>query len=473
MKSKIRAKLITVFFIPVLITVTLIVLSFVLLYVIYPTGWHQQGDETNTYKLFNSIEDNYNNIDDYDEFYETIKPLLNKCSGRLQVVNSNGIILFDSLNRNNVSRDIGTESFYNTLEKMEAVYDNSFMSFHPVFVKGKYVAGAFLNKNGDQIERIIKQKVIMAMFYFIGLIILVILILAFIKKFSLSILKTVDELNEATDNIIQGNLDFKINCVSDDELGQFCEAFNTMREQLKGALEKQAFYEQSRKELLAAISHDLRTPMTSIKGYVEGLQLNIIKDEAKFNRYLSVIKEKTNRLDRLIEDLFQISQFDIDRFHIQLEEVDSDQLFREILQEIEMDNNDSFSKVIIHEEFPSVDLKIDKHRIKQVIDNLLANAKNYSLGNAEILLQIVASGDYLEVSVKDNGIGISPQDLHYIFDRFYQGEKSRSTNYGGVGLGLAICKYIVEEHGGNIWAESIVGQGSTFYFTLPISRANN
>ena len=165
MKSKIRAKLITVFFIPVLITVTLIVLSFVLLYVIYPTGWHQQGDETNTYKLFNSIEDNYNNIDDYDEFYETIKPLLNKCSGRLQVVNSNGIILFDSLNRNNVSRDIGTESFYNTLEKMEAVYDNSFMSFHPVFVKGKYVAGAFLNKNGDQIERIIKQKVIMAMFY--------------------------------------------------------------------------------------------------------------------------------------------------------------------------------------------------------------------------------------------------------------------------------------------------------------------
>lgn len=283
------------------------------------------------------------------------------------------------------------------------------------------------------------------------------------------ILTPLDELHTATKKIMAGDLDYEIRYKKDNEMGRYCQAFDQLRVQLKESLEKQAALEHSRKELIASISHDLRTPLSSIKGYVEGLQDGIIHDKEKFNRYVTVIKNKTESLDNLIESLFQYSQLDIndqkEAFCIR----DSKELLKSIINPIEIEFADQPLQLEVIKPFPSVRLYANENSVAQVFDNLISNAKRYVNQNGTITIETKVDGDYLKISVTDNGTGISQEDLPHVFDQFYRAEKSRSRSFGGAGLGLAICKKVIENHGGKIWAESTPGVGATFYFTLPIS----
>jgi signal transduction histidine kinase len=287
---------------------------------------------------------------------------------------------------------------------------------------------------------------------------------------SVSILKPLHELSSATKHIMNGHFDFTLSCKTNDEMGDLCAAFDVMREQLKLSLEKQAALERSRKQLIASISHDLRTPMSSIKGYVEGLQDGIIQDEEKFHRYISVIKNKTESLDRLIESLFHYSQLDIIDFQEANIVCDSREWLESIVHPIEMEFSDQPAQLIVVRPFPSVRLSVHENSMAQVFDNLISNARRYAGPEGTITIEAAIEGEYLNVSVTDNGTGISEDDLPYVFDQFYRAEKSRSRNYGGAGLGLAICKKIVENHGGKIWAESKLNVMTKFSFTLPIVK---
>ncbi len=143
-------------------------------------------------------------------------------------------------------------------------------------------------------------------------------------------------------------------------------------------------------------------------------------------------------------------------------------MLEDIVSSIEMDYKDTSLKITVQRPIPEVNIKADSSRISQVMDNLIENAKRYIQNNGHIVIGATSSNSYLEVFIKDNGPGISPEDLPHIFERFYRGEKSRSNADGGIGLGLTICKYIINEHGGKIWADSTQGKGTTVYFTLPI-----
>lgn len=288
------------------------------------------------------------------------------------------------------------------------------------------------------------------------------------RLISRSFLVPLKELDAATKNIMQGNLDFKLSYKKKNEMGDFCAAFDLMREKLKDSLEKQAALEYSRKELIASISHDLRTPMSSIKGYVEGLQDGIIHDSEKFNRYITVIKNKTESLDNLIESLFQYSQLDINDQKEAFCVRDSKELIETVINPLEIEFADQSVQLEVIKPFPTVRLYANENGIVQVFDNLISNAKRYVGENGTITIRASVDGDYLKISVKDNGTGISREDLPHVFDHFYRSEKSRSRNFGGAGLGLAICKKIIENHGGRIWVESTLHVGTTFYFTLPI-----
>ncbi len=156
------------------------------------------------------------------------------------------------------------------------------------------------------------------------------LIVLFTWLISKSILVPLKNLNEATESISAGNLDFQLSYKKDNELGRLCAAFDTMRVKLKESLEKQAAYEKSRKELVADISHDLRTPISSIKGYVEGLQDGMAKDPQMFQRYLTVIQDKTHKLDRLIDDLFQYSQMELGKLSMDFSKQDSEEIRKDI-----------------------------------------------------------------------------------------------------------------------------------------------
>lgn len=283
-----------------------------------------------------------------------------------------------------------------------------------------------------------------------------------------SILTPLDELHIATKKIMAGDLDYEIRYKKDNEMGLYCQAFDQLRIQLKESLEKQAALEKSRKELIASISHDLRTPISSIRGYVEGLEDGIVHDRERFNRYIAVIKNKAESLDNQIENLFLYSQLELSGGAHDLCKRNSEELLEAILKPYELEFVDCNIRLEIARPFPKVEIFANESSLAQVFDNLIANARRYAGENGIITVQSKIKDRLLTVMVSDNGSGISPEDLPHVFEHFYRAEKSRSRNYGGAGLGLAICKRVVEDHGGEIWAESIPNSITTFSFTLPI-----
>ncbi|GIP17446.1 hypothetical protein J40TS1_30880 [Paenibacillus montaniterrae] len=285
------------------------------------------------------------------------------------------------------------------------------------------------------------------------------------------ILLPLKELNDASEQIMNGNLDVEIRSRYNDEMGNFISAFDVMRARLKESLDQQAAYEQARNELVANISHDLRTPITSIRGYVEGLQDGIARDEQKVARYLAVIKNKTDQLDRLIEDLFQFSQLESGQLAMELRESDSREFLEAMAAPFELEfHEDSSVELTVVRPFPSRLIQVDRDRMAQVFENIIENAKKYGGRPAEMTISAQEEGNWIRIMIKDSGIGISEDDLPHLFERFYRGEKSRSRAFGGAGLGLAICKQIVEKHGGRIGVQSKQGIGTEFYLTLPIIK---
>jgi signal transduction histidine kinase len=328
------------------------------------------------------------------------------------------------------------------------------------------ISGIRINHNFNLANTIVFRNI----FILVSLFILGSLLL--VRLISRDILVPLKELNHAAEKIMKGNLDFEIHYNRNDEMGRFISVFKMMRDKLKESLAKQEAYERSRKKLIANISHDLRTPLTSIRGYVEGLQDGMVHDKEKYDRYLAVIKDKTNKLDKRIEDLFQFSQLELGEQVTDYKVIDSQELLEAILSPIEMEFNDFPTNLLIYRPFPSLPVHIDYHQMVQVFDNLIDNAKKYAGTYSEITIKAKKERETIRISISDNGIGIQREDMPNLFERFYQGEKSRSREFGGIGLGLAICKQIVEEHGGHIGAHSRLGKGTEFYFTLPVGPSN-
>lgn len=413
------------------------------------------------YEIVDIIEDNYSLISKDEKLYKIIKPLLEKYEFNLEVQDLDGYILFDSKNvsdaLNNVEQDKKlNDKMVKTKTVLNIFHDNQKIS-RAIFYK---------YKNKKSIED--KAKLYNILTYGLGMVCVTGLIGLLTWYMSGTILKPLKELSIATDSIAKGNLDYEIEYKKNDEIGKFCDGFNTMRKKLKESLENQVKYEKSRRELIASISHELRTPITSIKGYVEGLEEGIASDKQMFERYISVIKDKTEKLDHLIDDLFQYSQMELGQLDMNIVTVNSMGLLEEIFTSLEIEFIDSSISFTTQRPFPAVEIRVDKYRIRQVVDNIIQNAKKYVGNDGKIIAGANLKDNYVEVYIADNGEGILKEDLENIFEKFYRGEKSRARKYGGVGLGLSISKYIVEAHEGKLWVESKKGEGSKFYFTIPI-----
>jgi len=288
---------------------------------------------------------------------------------------------------------------------------------------------------------------------------------------SRNILRPLGELRAATQDIMDGRYDFELTYDRDDEMGDLCAAFGVMRDRLRASLERQERLEASRRMLIASISHDLRTPMASIKGYVEALQDGVIRDREKLARYISVIRHKTESLDRLIEALFRYTQLDLAEPEGPLPAHDARELLESVIGPYEAEFADQPVRLEAVRPFPAVRVRADESGIAQVFDNLIGNARRYVDDGGVIAIAAEALDGELRITVRDTGTGIAEEDLPHVFEQFYRAEKSRSRLYGGAGLGLAICRKIVERHGGRIWAESEPGAGTAIRFTLPIAEA--
>lgn len=224
--------------------------------------------------------------------------------------------------------------------------------------------------------------------------------------------------------------------------------------------------ERVRKDFVANVSHELRTPLTMIKGFVEALQDGAISDSEQSARFLSIIAHHTDGMNEIITDLLQLSQIESREFELKMEPFSVRELAEEVLFTLKGSADRKSQDLEIS--LPSGDQKMlgDKYRINQALTNLVDNAIKYTAENGKIVVSAEPKGDFVEVAVSDNGMGIPQKELPRVFERFYTVDKGRSRELGGTGLGLSIVKHIVEAHGGKVTVESEPGKGSRFSFAL-------
>lgn len=410
------------------------------------------------------IENNIQSVNQYEVFKDSLEDLLVQYKGKVQIIDSDSdFIIFNSENPNITSFE------YNKLNISGRTDTDNFTYLEEVdTTEGNYVYSLVLDMDAmyQGVQGTVMKYIVLGIV--ISIILLGFLVYYFSRTISRQILIPLEELNEATKNIAEGNLNYEIDYCGDNELGRYCQAFETMRLKLKRSLEKQSQYENNRKELIASISHDLKTPITSIQGYIEGLIDGIPKDADTYNKYLEIIKDKTIKLNHLIDDLFYFSKLELDRLNIVKKEYQSANVFEEILKPIEMEFEEIEQKLIIDKPIPNVKIKIDKNRIIQVVDNIVKNAREFIDEDGIVKISFEVLDNYFKVSISDNGVGIRKKDQPKLFNKFFRGEKSRSRKFGGTGLGLAICREIIESHNGEIGVKSNRGEGSNFYFKLPI-----
>ena len=276
------------------------------------------------------------------------------------------------------------------------------------------------------------------------------------------------KLKKATKNIKEGNLDFVLEVEGNDEFSQLCQDFEEMRKRLKESTEEKILMDKENKELISNISHDLKTPITAVKGYVEGIMDGVADTPEKMDRYVRTIYNKTNEMDHLINELTFYSKIDTNRIPYTFSKLNVEDYFSDCAEELglEMETR-GIELVYANYVEKGVQVIADGEQIRRVIHNIVSNAIKYMEKPRGIIqLRVKDVGDFIQVEIEDNGKGIAAKDLPYIFDRFYRTDVSRNSSTGGSGIGLSIVKKIMEDHGGKVWATSRLGIGTIMYFVL-------
>lgn len=284
------------------------------------------------------------------------------------------------------------------------------------------------------------------------------------------LLGPLEKLKAATEEIAKGNYgvtvdDFDANMVED-----LIDSFNNMSRELKEANELKLRYERNRKRLIAGISHDLKTPITSIIGYIDGIQSGVAKDEEKKKQYLEIISKNAHYTNDLINDLFLFSKLDIDEQEYDFKRMLANEIFADFFLEKQLELEEQGVQVTIEDRLSeSCWVLLDTKMIARVLSNLIQNGIKYNdKENKTLLFRIWNDTHWVWIQVIDNGMGIQQSDLQTIFDVFYRADSARSKDIGGSGLGLSIAKQLVEAHHGEIVAQSEPDKGTVMTIKLPI-----
>jgi signal transduction histidine kinase len=286
-----------------------------------------------------------------------------------------------------------------------------------------------------------------------------------------SMVSRLRELLAVSKKVAEGDLTARIVMSSGDEIGKLGAEFNSMVEQLQVGQEQRARLEASRRDLIAAVSHDLRTPLASMRAMVEALNDGVVSDPETVSRYLHTIQGETQHLTSLIDDLFELSQIDAGALRLHLEPTSIEDLVSDALESMKAQADKK--KVRLHGQVEGVPPRVplDATRMQRVLYNLIQNAIRHTPSDGTVTLTVRGAPEGVELTVADSGEGIPASDLPHVFDRFYRGERARTRDKGepgaGAGLGLAIARGIVEAHGGTISAASQPGAGAAFSVMLP------
>lgn len=285
----------------------------------------------------------------------------------------------------------------------------------------------------------------------------------------------INTLNKAMQNIADGNFDYRISTPQKGEIGELYKNYDDMRLRLKETTEERLRQEEKSKELISNISHDLKTPITAIKGYVEGIMDGVADTPEKVDKYVKTIYNKANDMDKLINELTTYTKLDANKIPYNFQRINLSDYFEDFREEIGLELEDrkiifNYSNLVE----PDTIIIADPEQLKKVINNIVGNSIKYlDRTDGEIDVRILDEVDAIRVEIEDNGKGISARDLPYVFERFYRTDASRNSSKGGSGIGLSIVKKIIEDHGGYIWATSKEGEGTCMHFVLRKYIVNN
>ena len=291
---------------------------------------------------------------------------------------------------------------------------------------------------------------------------------------SSSLTRALRAIVDAAQTLSRGDFTARVPVTGRDEVARLSLAFNDMAGQLEQAQAEAARLESARREFVAWVSHDLRTPLSALRAMVDAMADGVVSDPETVARYLDLCQKELDRMRDLIDDLFQLAQLDAGHLELTLEVCSLADLISDTLGGA-APKAAARGVAVSGEVDPAVDpVYIAPRQIGRVLRNLLDNALHHTAEGGKIDLQARVLDGVVSVTVQDSGEGIRPEDLPRVFERFYRGEASRTRDgfdSGGAGLGLAIAKGFVEAHGGRIWAQSELGRGTAVSFTLPAAKA--
>lgn len=391
---------------------------------------------------------------------------LSTINGEIVIIkNSNIIFASKDMNKIDIEKcleEVKTQSLKKPLEinNIPYMFDAASLKFKDQSL-GTVILLAPVEKDSDIFNKFIIAIVSAFSISFIAINILMSYL------FSKRILNPISLLKKATAEISRGDLNFEIIESGDSEIKELCADFERMRIQLKDSIRIKMKYDDNRKMLVSSISHDLKTPITSIKGYVEGISDGVANTPEKLDRYLKTIYSKAEQIDVMIDDLLLYSKLDLNQLPFNYEKTDIVEYFNYCIHESAPELQKSNIKIDLKNDLKeSIYVKLDRERMRRVIINIIDNSRKYmDKEQGQITIMLRETNSSIIIELRDNGSGIDKNDINKIFDRFYRANLARSGTNGS-GLGLAIAKQIVEGHKGKIWAVSHENVGTSIIISL-------
>lgn len=316
-------------------------------------------------------------------------------------------------------------------------------------------------------NRLISKNFLLDMMIAIGLILFftAVLLTVWIEK---GILEPINSVNEAMKKIKEGNFDYSLETTEGGEIGDLYRNYEDMRLRLKESAEEKVQNEKVNREMISNISHDLKTPITAIKGYVEGIMDGVADTPEKVDKYVKTIYNKANDMDKLINELTLYSGIDNNRIPYNFHRINVADYFGDCIEEVGLDL-ESKNIQLNYTNLADAETMViaDPEQMKKVINNIISNSVKYMDKQKGVIdIRIIDQGESIQIEIEDNGKGIEQKNLGRIFERFYRTDASRNSAQGGSGIGLSIVKKIIEDHGGYIWATSKIGEGTCMHFVL-------
>lgn len=388
----------------------------------------------------------YSSIDNPAQIETAAKKISkSECSENLIYEGENGLVIVSNINSH--------DNHY----KLIAVNDEYSLSNASIAIDRNDISSYLAGKTGS---------IIMIVF---GIFAASILILTFVT--SKSITAPIKKLRDAAGEIAEGNFDVSIEYDSKNEIGDAVRSFNDMQQRLYQSIENQQRMERSRKEMIAGVAHDLRTPLTSVKGYLEGIFDGIANTPEKQQKYLHTIYNSTCDMEKMLDELMIISKLDLGNIELEAQETDLKRYLEICAEELRQTAEQSGASF----EFDPEKIKenilvyLDVDKFMRVLRNIVSNSIKYKkpTEQCKIVMDTAVFDKSVMIEISDNGIGIDAENIVHIFDTFYRVDPARSRVREGSGLGLSVCKQIVELHGGTIWATSQPGTGTIMHISLP------